>query len=232
MDYKRNSRYFHSNDKWYYSGFPIFIVGSSLFACWVIYFDVIPYQAPIGMFLAIIGAATAFLPYVRCSKESEIDNAIQEISAAYSKEIDDRLSLKRELKKNVEPLTIGNYVYEKDLLMRRGRIDRRCRTSMYCISRIFCLNAGIIISQKTFSLIDETSNERMETFAFSDIDSVTVIKEPFLCNDQSKIQVSYFVIIKDNAELLRLPVKHDVAMDKLCTEINGMIKYSNCHSCC
>lgn len=227
MDYKRNLRYFHSNDKWYYIGFPIFIVGSILFACWIIYFVVIPYQAPIGMFLAIIGAAIAFLPYARCSKESEIDNAIQEISAAYSKEIDDRLSLKRELKKNVEPLTIGNYVYEKDLLMRRGRIDRRCRTSMYCISRIFCLNAGIIISQKTFSLIDETSNEHMDTFFFSDIDSVAITKEPFLCNDQFKIQVSYFVIRKDNAELLRLPVMHDMAIDRLCAEINEMIKFKH-----
>ena len=76
MNYKKNLNYFHSSDKWYYIGLPIGILGCILFVGALFFFFLIPYQMPVGIILTAIGASIAFLPYARCSKESEIDEAI------------------------------------------------------------------------------------------------------------------------------------------------------------
>ena len=224
MDYKRNLNYFHSSDKWYYIGLPIAILGGILFVGALFYFYLIPYQMPIGMCLTVIGAAVAFLPYSRCAKEAEIDEAICVASESYSKEISERLSLEKELVKTIKPMTVGRYVYEDWILMRRGRIDRMCRTSQYCVANIFCTKYGVVVSEKRFSLIEAAEQEHTDSYLFADMDPVSVIDEYFLCQDQSKMKVSYFVIKKDDADILRLPVKHDVAIDQLCDAINEMIR--------
>ena len=224
MDYKKNLNYFHSSDKWYYIGLPIAILGCILFVGALFYFFLIPYQMPIGMIVTAIGAGIAFLPYSRCSKEGEIDEAIAVESENYSKEISEKLSLEKELAKNTEPLTVGGYILDENVLMRRGRIDRTCRTSQYSMAKIFCTKYGIVVSAKTFSLIEESSHENIESYSFEEIDRVIIEDEQFLCKDQSKIKISYFVIQKDGTDILRLPVKHDIAIDKLCAFINEMIR--------
>ena len=226
MNFKKHFNYFHSKDQWYYIGLPIAILGCILVVGALFFFFVIPYQMPIGMTVAAIGASIAFLPYARCSKESEIDEAVCLASEDYSKQISERLSLENQLAKNTKPLTVGGYMYEDDLLMRRGRTDRICRTSKYSVAKIFCTKYGIVVAGKTFSLIEEAENERMDSYSFSDMDRVAVTDEQFVCKDGSKIKVSFFVITKDNKELLRLPVKHDVAIDQLCHTINEMIDQS------
>ena len=224
MNYKKHFNYFHSKDQWYYIGLPIAILGCILVVGALFFFFVIPYQMPIGMTVAAIGASIAFLPYARCSKESEIDEAVCSASEDYSKQISERLSLENQLAKNTKPLTVGGYMYEDDLLMRRGRTDRICRTSKYSVAKIFCTKYGLVVAGKSFSLIEESENERMDSFSFSDMDRVAVTDEQFVCKDGSKIKVSFFVITKDNKELLRLPVKHDVAIDQLCHTVNEMIR--------
>ncbi len=224
MDYRKNLNYFKSSDKWYYIGLPLAIVGCGLFVGAVFYFFLIPYQMPIGMILTAVGAGIAFLPYSRCSKESEIDEAVCVASENFSKEISSKLLLEQERLKYTEPLTVGGYIYADDILMRRGRIDRTCRTSRYSMARIFCTKYGIVISEKSFSLIEESEHENMDSYPFAEVDSVSVEDEQFVCKDQSKIKVSYFVIKKDGNDILRLPVKHDVAIDKLCAVVNEMIR--------
>lgn len=227
MNYKKHFNYFHSKDQWYYIGLPIAILGCILVVGALFFFFVIPYQMPIGMTVAAIGASIAFLPYARCSKESEIDEAVCSASEDYSKQISERLSLENQLAKNTKPLTVGGYMYEDDLLMRRGRTDRICRTSKYSVAKIFCTKYGLVVAGKSFSLIEESENERMDSYSFSDMDRVAVTDEQFVCKDGSKIKVSFFVITKDNKELLRLPVKHDVAIDQLCHTVNEMIRKAN-----
>ncbi|MBQ2988179.1 MAG: hypothetical protein IJD59_03650 [Clostridia bacterium] len=227
MNYKKHFNYFHSKDQWYYIGLPIAILGCILVVGALFFFFVIPYQMPIGMTVAAIGASIAFLPYARCSKESEIDEAVCLASEDYSKQISERLSLENQLAKNTKPLTVGGYMYEDDLLMRRGRTDRICRTSKYSVAKIFCTKYGLVVAGKSFSLIEESENERMDSYSFSDMDRVAVTDEQFVCKDGSKIKVSFLVITKDNKELLRLPVKHDVAIDQLCHTVNEMIRKAN-----
>ena len=224
MDHKRNLNYFNSSDKWYYIGLPIGILGGILFVSALFFFYFIPYQIPIGMLLTAIGAAIAFLPYSRCAKEAEIDEIIQLMSENYSKELSEKLSLEKELIKNIDPLTVGRYIYEENIPMRRGKIDRICRTAQYSIAKIFCTKYGIVVSAKSFSLIDSSEHEDMDSYSFTDLDRTSVIEEYFICKDQSKIKTSYFVITKDGNDILRLPVKHDVAIDKYCAVINEMIR--------
>lgn len=227
MNYKKNLNYFHSSDKWYYIGLPIGILGCILFVGALFFFFLIPYQMPVGIILTAIGASIAFLPYARCSKESEIDEAICVASENYSKQISEQLFFESQLAKNTPPLTVGRYIYETDLLMRRGRTDRTCRTSKYSVAKIFCTKYGIAIAGKSFSLIEESENEHINSFSFSDMDRVAVIDEQFVCKDQTKIKVSYFVIMKDSNEIFRLPVKHAVAIDQLCHAINETIRKSS-----
>ena len=224
MDHKRNLNYFNSSDKWYYIGLPIGILGSILVVSALFFFYFIPYQIPIGILLTAIGAIIAFLPYSRCAKETEIDELIQLMSENYSKELSEKLSFEKELIKNTEPLTVGGYIYEENIPMRRGRVDRVCRTSQYSVAKIFCMKYGIVVAGKSFSLIDSAENEYMDSYSFTDMDCVSVIDEHFICKDQSKIKTSYFVITKDGNDILRLPVKHDVAIDKYCAVINEMIR--------
>ena len=224
MDYKKNLNYFHSSDKWYYIGLPIAIVGCGFFVCALFYWYFIPYQMPVGIILAAVGAGIAFLPYSRCAKEAEIDEIVSIASEKYSEEVSSKLSVGQGLLKNTEPLTIGGYIYSNDVLMRRGRIDRVCRTSKYSVARIFCMKYGLVVSEKSFSLTEESEQENMDSYSFAELDCVLVSDEQFVCNDQTKVKVSYFVIQKDGTDILRLPVKHDVAIDKLCATVNEMIR--------
>jgi len=224
MDYKKNLNYFQSSDKWYYVGLPIGILGCVLFVSAVFYFFFIPYQLPIGMLLTAVGAGIAFLPYSRCSKEAEIDEAVRLASKNHSNEISARFSPEKERIPNTEPLTAGRYVYDDRVLMRRGRIDRTCRTSQYSAAKIFCMKYGIVVARKTFSLIEQEEQENMDSYPFFDMDRALVVDEQWICKDQSKITISYFVIKRGEDDLLRLPVQHDVAIDKLCALINEMVR--------
>ena len=223
MDYRKNLNYFKSTDKWYYIGLPIAIIGCGFFVCALFYWYLIPYQMPVGIILAAIGAGIAFLPYSKCSKEADIDETVRVALENYSKAVSSKLSFEGELLKNTEPLTAVGYVYEDDVLMRRGRVDRVCRTSKYSVAKIFCTKYGLVVFDKAFSLTREEEHENMDSYPFAELDSVSVVDEQFVCKDQSKIKVSYFVIQKDGSDILRLPVKHDVAVDKLCFAVNEMI---------
>ena len=224
MDYRKNLNYFKSTDKWYYIGLPIAIIGCGLFVCALFYWYLIPYQMPVGIILAAIGAGIAFLPYSQCSKEAEIDEIVSMASEKYSEEVSSKLSAEQGLLKNTEPLTAHGYIYADDVLMRRGRVDRVCRTSKYSVARIFCMKYGLVVSEKSFSLTEESERENMDSYPFAELDCVSVLDEQFVCNDQTKVKVSYFVIQKDGTDILRLPVKHDVAIDKLCATVNEMIR--------
>ena len=224
MDYKKNLNYFQSSDKWYYIGLPIAIVGCCFFVGALFYWFLIPYQMIVGAILAAIGAGIAFLPYSRCAKESEIDEIVIMVSEKYSEEVSSKLSAEQGLLKNTEPLTAHGYIYADDVLMRRGRVDRVCRTSRYSVAKIFCMKYGLVVAEKSFSLTEESERKNMDSYPFAELDCVSVLDEQFVCNDQTKVKVSYFVIQKDGTDILRLPVKHDVAIDKLCATVNEMIR--------
>ena len=224
MDYGKNLKYFNSTDKLFYIGLPILIVGALLVVCELLWFFFIPYQMFIGLAIAVLGAALAFVPRSLRASEKDLDAIVSAMTDGYAKEVTENLGLEKQILRTIPPTVIGNYIYdEKDILMRRGKDDRKCRTSKYSAAAVICTKNGVLISQKTFSLIEEATKETLYEFLFADIDSLTVIDNELRHEDGTKIKDSRLVITENGKEVLNLPTVHVIAVDRLCEDINRMI---------
>jgi hypothetical protein len=224
MDYGKNLKYFNSTDKLFYIGLPILIVGAILVVCELLWFFFMPYQMLIGLAIAILGAALAFIPRSLRANEKDIDAIVSAMTDRYAKEVTENLGLEKQILRMIPPTVIGNYIYdEKDILMRRGKDDRKCRTSKYRAAAVICTKNGMVISQKTFSLIDETVTETLHEFLFADIDSLSVVDNEIRHEDGTKIKDSRLILTENGKEVLNLPTVHVIAVDRLCEDINRMI---------
>jgi hypothetical protein len=224
MDYGKNLKYFNSTDKLFYIGLPILIVGAILVVCELLWFFFMPYQMLIGLAIAILGAALAFIPRSLRANEKDIDAIVSAMTDGYAKEVTENLGLEKQILRMIPPTVIGNYIYdEKDILMRRGKDDRKCRTSKYRAAAVICTKNGMVISQKTFSLIDETVTETLYEFLFADIDSLSVVDNEIRHKDGTKIKDSRLILTENGKEVLNLPTVHVIAVDRLCEDINRMI---------
>jgi hypothetical protein len=224
MDYGKNLKYFNSTDKLFYIGLPILIVGAILVVCELLWFFFMPYQMLIGLAIAILGAALAFIPRSLRANEKDIDAIVSAMTDGYAKEVTENLGLEKQILRMIPPTVIGNYIYdEKDILMRRGKDDRKCRTSKYRAAAVICTKNGMVISQKTFSLIDETVTETLYEFLFADIDSLSVVDNEIRHEDGTKIKDSRLILTENGKEVLNLPTVHVIAVDRLCEDINRMI---------
>ncbi len=224
MDYSKNIKYFNSTDKLFYIGIPLLAVGAVLALCELLWFYFIPYQMLIGLVIAVIGAALAFIPRSLRASEKDLDAIVSGMTDGYAKEITEKFGLEKQILRNIAPTVIGNYVYEgKTLLMRRGKDDRKCRTSEYSAAALICTKNGMLISHKTFSLIEDKMTENLHEFLFSALDSVSVIDSEKKLEDGTKIKDARLIISENGKEALNLPVLHIVAVDQLCEELNRMI---------
>lgn len=224
MDYERNLKYFNSTDKLFYIGLPILILGAILVVCHLFWFYFLPYQMIIGLIVAVLGAAIAFIPRSRRANEKELDAIITAMTEGYANEITEKLGLGKQIIRSTPPIVIGNYVYdEEDVLIRRGKDDRKCRTSRYSAAAVICTQSGIVISQKTFSLIDETATETLHELLFTDLESVGIVDEELKYEDGANIKNSKMILQANDHEPLALPTVHVIAVDRLCEDINRMI---------
>ncbi len=225
MDYGKNLKYFKSSDTLFYIGIPIFILGGILFALSFLWFYFLPYQEIIGLILAAIGAALAFLPRSIRTSEKELDAIITSRTEGYTNEVIERLHLEKHILKTIPPVSIGNYIYdETNLLMRRGKDDRKCRTSKYSAAAVLCMKNGIVCSQKTFSLIEECVTEEIYEFPYSDLDCVSVFDEETYLADETRVKHSFLNITKNDGTVCKFPTIHIIAVDRLAEEINLLIK--------
>ncbi len=224
MDYGKNIKYFQSSDKLFYIGLALLIPGAILFGLTLFWFWFIPYQNIIGIALAVIGASLAFIPRSLRSNEKDIDAIVNGMTEGYAKEVTEKLGLEKQIVKTMEQVSLGNYIYEgEELLLRRGKDDRKCRTSKYSIAAVLCTKNGIILSHKTCSLIDETVTETIHEFLYTEMDAVSIIDNEIKLPDGTKTKDTRFVITKDGKELLNLPTVHVIAVDRLAADINRMI---------
>ena len=227
MDFEKNIKYFNSTDTLFYIGIPIFAIGAIFVICELFWFWFIPYQILIGLILAAIGAGLAFIPRSKRANETEIDAIVSSITENYDKKVIESLNIQKQLVRNIAPLVIGNYVYDKkDLLMRQGKDDRKWRTSQYSVATILCTKNGIVISHKTFSLIDESETEVLYEIFYSDIDRISADDKEFLRDDGIKIKDAGLNITKKDGEILSLPMLHVVAIDQLCEDIHRILSTS------
>ena len=227
MDFEKNIKYFNSTDTLFYVGIPILAVGAILVLCELFWFWFMPYQIFIGLILAALGAGLAFIPRSKRANEKELDAIVSAMTENYDQKVIEELNIQKQLLRNIAPLVVGNYVYDKkDLLMRQGKDDRKWRTSQYSVATILCTKGGIVISHKTFSLIDESETEVLHEIFYSDIDRISADDKEFLRDDGIKIKDARLNITKKDGEILSLPILHVVAIDQLCEDVRRIISTS------
>lgn len=227
MDFEKNIKYFNSTDTLFYVGIPILAVGAILVLCELFWFWFMPYQIFIGLILAALGAGLAFIPRSKRANEKELDSIVSAMTENYDQKVIEELNIQKQLLRNIAPLVVGNYVYDKkDLLMRQGKDDRKWRTSQYSVATILCTKNGIVISHKTFSLIDESETEVLHEIFYSDIDRISADDKEFLRDDGIKIKDARLNITKKDGEILSFPMLHVVAIDQLCEDVRRIISTS------
>ena len=227
MDFEKNIRYFNSTDTLFYVGIPILAVGAILVLCELFWFWFMPYQIFIGLILAAIGAGLAFIPRSKRANEKDLDAIVSVMTENYDKNLIESLNIQKQLLRNIAPLVIGNYVFdEKDILMRQGKDDRKWRSAKYSAAAILCTKDGMVISRKSFSLIEESETETMHELFYSDIEKISADDAEILREDGIKIKDARLVITKRNGEILRLPMLHVVAVDHLCEDIMRILSTS------
>ncbi len=222
MDYQKNTKYFNSTDTLFYVGIPILIVGGILVIGELAWFMFMPYQMVVGLVIAIIGAALAFIPRSLRSSEKDLDTVVSTMTEGYAKEVAENLGLERSLVKGIAPTVVGNYVYREGLLMRRGKDDRKCRSSQYSAAAVLTTKNGVVVSVKTFSLIEETITETLHEFPFADFGGMSVRDDEYVLADGTKIKDAKLVILSEGKEALALPTPHVIAIDRLCEDVNRL----------
>ncbi len=224
MDYGKNIKYFKSTDKLFYIGLPMLILGAILFILPFLWFYLFPYQEVVGIILAVTGGALAFIPRSMRTSEKELDTIVTSMTDGYTKEVIEKLGLERHILKTIPATALGNYIYdEPDIMIRRGKDDRKCRTSKYSTAAVLCTKSGVVFSQKTFSLTDETVTEATYEFLYADLDAVSVFDGEYTLADGNKIKDARFIITENGKQALSLPTVHIIAVDRLAEEINRMI---------
>ena len=226
MDYKKNLKYFKSNDKHFYIGVAIMAVGLICFALyyffWILF---LPYHEITSLFMAIIGACIAFVPLSFRSSENEIDEMLMRSTQNYAMETAEKAGLERHLHPNIKPITVGNFVYDGEgVILRKGRIDSKVRSSVYAATAMVFTCRGIYIKQKRFSLTEKSMDVTENEFAYTDIDEVEVVNEAPYFENNIRIKDSFIVINANGKEVFRIPTSNGSASDRLCEEINHTIR--------
>ncbi len=226
MDYKKNLKYFTSNDKHFYIGVAIMAVGIICFALyyffWILF---LPYHEITSLFMIIIGAGIAFVPLSMRSSEKDIDEMLLRSTQNYAVSAAEKAGLEQHLHPNIKPTTVGDFVYDGEgILLRKGRIDNKVRSSVYAATAMIFTCRGIYIVQKRFSLVLKSLEEKETELVYTDIDEVNVITEVLTFENGLRAKVSFIVIMVNGKEAMRIPTSNGSASDRLCEEINHTIK--------
>ena len=225
MDYQKNLKYFKSNDKHFYIGIGLLVLGVILFVVsWFFYLWFIPYQAQIGFLLIAVGAGTAFIPRSLRSNSRDLDDAVARATEKYAEKTAEEVGLESSLIRNIKPVVVGDYTYDENVLVRRAKDDRRVRTSVYTATAMLFTKTGIYMSQKKIDLIEDKVTESYAEFVYNDIDKVSTVTEEKVFGDGTKAKIAFIVITVGGKEAMRIPTAKGSAADKLCDDINHMIK--------
>ncbi len=225
MNHQKNIKYYTSTDTLFYVGLPILILGAALVVAELLWFYFLPYQMIIGAVLAVIGAGLAFIPRSLRTSEKELDAIVASMTENYAAEIVEKFGLARSLLKQTPPMVVQSYIFEGEgLLFRRGKDDRKWRTSLYSAAAVLCTKNGIVISHKQFSLIEDALSETTHEFHYAALDAVKVEDLDISLPDGSKVKKTRLVFVQNGETALALPAHHVVALDTLAEDICRLIK--------
>lgn len=223
MDYERNLKYYKSNDKHFFTGIIILGIGLVILAIGeLLGFRLFHGQTSVAMTIMGIGALIAYVPAGKRANETEIDNAVLRATDKYDEEVAENVNIT--LSRRINPVLFGEFVYDgEDVLLRRGLSDRKYRSSKYVASALLFTKDGIYISQKTVSLIEDSTVETDMEFVFEYLDEVYVVQEERVFGED-KVKIAFFVIKENGEEKARIPVKYNAIADRVCDDVNNAIK--------
>ena len=226
MDYKKNLKYFKSNDKHFYIGAAIMAIGIICFALyyffWILF---LPYHEITSALLIVAGAITAFAPLSFRSSGKDIDEMLLRSTQNYALNTAEKAGLEQHLHPNIKPTTVGNFIYDgENVLLRRGRTDSKLRSSIYAATAMIFTCKGIYVVQKRFSLIEKVLTESEAEFVYADIDSVQVETQELSFEKLGRAKASFIVIKVGGKEAMRIPASNAFACERLCEDINYTIK--------
>lgn len=220
MEYEKNFRYLKSSDLHFYVGIVLLAMGAIfLMLGWFFWIYVLPYQDIISLFLVLLGGCIAWIPRSMRSDEKEIDKCVAERTSEYAKDVIDRFHLSGDLLSKMEPIVTGGFVLDEDgVVFRRGKNDRKYRSSRYIATALIFTKNGIFAATKMFSLIEEDENESVKEILFYDIDDAAVnVTEKQVGDD--KVKFYRLAITASGKTVLDIPVVPSAQMDQLCGEI-------------
>ena len=226
MDFKKNLKYYHSNDTHFYIGFVTLIIGGVFFAiAQLFHFWFFPYQPTISLIVAIVGALVAFVPRYMRSGGQDIDNAVTMMTKDYATASAENIGITHMLLKNPRPVQFGSFTYDRDdLLVRRSKTDAKYRSNAYTVSAILFTKAGIFVSVKKFSLTDDRVEETVSDFVYLDLKNAEVTYTEQTLPDGHKKRLACIVITASDGTTLHLPAEQSAALDRICEDINDQIK--------
>jgi hypothetical protein len=224
MDFKKNLKYFQSNDKHFNIGICVLGLGLVLFALtFLVRRAGFFLMTPALTFIAV-GAAIAFVPLSYRSSGSELDEDIARKIEKYEEITADETGLSDSLLRMLKSTVVGDYTYDDGVLFRRERTDRRMRTSIYTATALIFTKTGIFTAQKKISLIEDTETETTADYVYEELDSVSTVTEEKMFEDGTRSMLSFIVITADGKEIARIPTERVSAADRLCDEINHVIE--------
>lgn len=220
MDYKKNLRYFKSSDVHFYVGIPFVIIGVILFVIgqffWI-YF--IPYQSMTALLILLVGAAIAWIPRWLRSDEKELDDYIASKKEGYVERTAEKLELPTASGK--APIVIGGFDFDSDdILYRRGKDDRKYRSSHYTMAVLFFTKNGICAVKKSFSFTEDLEHETIKEIPYCDIDDAQIVCEEKTFGAE-KIKLYCLVITANGETFLRIPASADAVLEGICEDIRS-----------
>lgn len=223
MDYERNLKYYKSNDKHFYTGIIILGIGVLFLAVSeLLGLRLFRGQMAVAMTIMGIGALIAFAPSAKRANEAEIDDAVLRATDKYDEEVAENINIT--LSRRIKPVLFGDFIYDgDDVLLRRGLSDRKYRSSKYTASALLFTNDGIYVSQKTVSLIEDSTVESDMEFVFEYLDEVYIVQEDRVFGED-KVKIAFLVIKESGDEKARIPVKYNAIADRVCDDVNNAIK--------
>lgn len=223
MDFKKNLKYFQSNDKHFNVGVFVLGAGLVLFALTFLIRRLGFFLMSPSLVLIAVGAAIAFVPLSYRSSGKDLDEDAARKIEKYEEITADETGLSDSLLRMIKPTVVGDYTYDEGVLFRRERTDRRMRTSIYTATALIFTKTGIFTAQKKISLIDDTDAETTAEYVYEEIDSVGTVTEEKIFEDGTRSMLSFIVINADGKEIARIPTEKVSAADRLCDEINHVI---------
>lgn len=112
-----------------------------------------------------------------------------------------------------DPIVIGGFDFDSgSVLYRRGKDDRKYRSSLYTSAVLFLTKNGLCAVKKSFSLTEDLEHETVKEIPYCEIDDAKVVCEEKTVG-ADKIKYFCFVITANGTELLRVPAAQDAILE-------------------